>query len=87
VQLRGLPSNDDLDHLMRLELRSGGRVLAGGTLGELRSWSTSSLELGRSQRAKIEARMWLPPAAARGYEGRITDVTLELRARPVGRAP
>lgn len=87
VQLRALPSNDDLDDLMRLELRSGGRVLADGTLGELRSWGSPSLEIDRAQDAKIEARLWLPSDADRGYEGRITDVTLELRARPTGRAP
>lgn len=86
LSVRALPSNRDLDPLMRLELRSRGRVVASGTLGELRRWSGRGLELARGERARLEARMWIPRGAGRGYEGRITDVTLEFRAPPGARS-
>lgn len=79
-QVRGLPSTRRLDRLLRVELRAGGRRLASGPLGDLRAWTERAFELDASETGALTARAWLPEAAGRGYEGRILDVTVELRA-------
>jgi len=86
VALKALPSNDELDDAIRLELRSGRRVLLSGELGELREWSGTRLELDPAERATLDVRLWLPRGTDEDFEGRMTDVTLDFRVRPEERA-
>jgi hypothetical protein len=79
-RVRGLPSARGLDDLLHVELRAGDEPLARGPLGDLRRWTDRSFELDASESATLTARAWLPEAAGRGYEARILDVTVELRA-------
>ena len=84
VRLRLLPSSSDLDRALRVELDDAGTAIAAGPLGGLRRWSRRHVEIEPGGSRRIEARALI----ARGggdYEGRIADVTVELRARPVGR--
>jgi hypothetical protein len=78
--VRGLPSARGLDGLLYLELRADDRRLASGPLGDLRAWTDRSFELEASESADLTARAWLPEDAGPGYEARILDVTVELRA-------
>jgi hypothetical protein len=79
VNVRGLPSSRDLDDLLLVTVRAGGRQLFRGPLGELRRPTRRSLRLesGRSARLTVSAR--LPEDVRSGYQARIEDLTLELR--------
>jgi hypothetical protein len=79
-RVRGLPSARGLDSLLRLELRAGDRTLASGPLGDLRGWTDRTFELDPREPADLTARAGLPEPAGRGYEARILDVTVELKA-------
>jgi hypothetical protein len=81
VRLRGLPSSHDLDERVSAELRSGDRILARGSLGELRAWTRTPLALGPGETREIEARLSVPQHGGSGYRGRIVDVTLEFWTR------
>jgi hypothetical protein len=81
VRLRGLPSNRDLDRLVRVELRAGGHELFRGSLARLRRW-TRPAPLAVRDTLSVSARAWIP-AGAGDVEGREADVTVEARARPV----
>lgn len=85
VRVRLLPSSPDLDRALRVELTGSGRdLVAGGRLHALRRWSRRTIEIEPGKSRTLEARTSVM-RGARDYEGRIVDVTLELRARPVGR--
>ncbi|HEX8067982.1 MAG TPA: hypothetical protein VF520_15805 [Thermoleophilaceae bacterium] len=86
VRLRALPSSRDADASLRVELRSGGRVLYSGPLGGLRRPTRASFRLAPTRSAEVSARAWVP-AAAEGWRGRIVDVQLEPVARPVRGRP
>ncbi len=84
VRVRLLPAAPDLDRALRVELEDAGRLVAVGRLGALRRWSRGAFELRPGESRRLDARAFLVEHAS-GYEGRMVDVTLELRARPVER--
>lgn len=84
VRVRLLPSAPDLDRALRVELEHGGERLGTGRLGEHRRWSPRAIDLAPGQERSLEASASIAPDAG-DYEGRIVDVTVELRARPVKR--
>ena len=84
VRVRLLPSAGDLDRALQLELEDAGRLVAIGRLGALRRWSRRAFELRPGESRRLDARAFVVDHAG-GYEGRMVDVTLELRARPVER--
>lgn len=84
VRVRLAPSTPDLDRLLRVELRAGEVVLAAGTLGELRRWSSRTAALAAGESRGLSAKAWLSPDAGAGAAGLLVDVTLELRATPRG---
>jgi hypothetical protein len=78
VRVKALPSDRQLARVAQIELRSGARVLARGSVADLRRPSRPMrIPLGavRSLRAKV----WIPRSARHGYEARFADVTLDLR--------
>lgn len=81
VRFRARPSIPDLDGLLRVRIGAAGRTLYTGSLGDLRRWTARSLALRSGQRARVEVRAWVPESARDGYQGRIADVTFELRSR------
>lgn len=84
VRLRGLPSGGNLDDLLRVEVVAGDRPLFLGTLGGLRTWTETPLLLPSGGTATLSVRAWLPAEVRGGYEGRVEQVSLELRPTPVG---
>jgi hypothetical protein len=86
VRVRARPSTPDLDGALQVELEDAGRAVAAGRLGSLRRWSRGALRIGPGERRRLAGRAFLR-AGERNHEGRIVDVTLELRAIPVGSSP
>lgn len=84
VSVRLLPSAADLDRALHVELGDAGGPVARGPLGKLRRWSLRTIHVGPGESKRLDARASIAQGAA-NYEGRIVDVTVELRARPVGR--
>ena len=84
VRVRMLPSTADLDRALRVELEDAGRPVAVGPLGAARRWSRRPFELRPRESRRIDGRAFVVHRAS-DYEGRMVDVTLELRARPVER--
>ena len=78
VRVRAREGGRELDGALRVELRSEGRRLASGTLGELRRWSRPVL-VERGAERTVHARAWIP-AGAPGTEGRRVAVALQLDA-------
>jgi hypothetical protein len=78
VRVKALPSDRQLARVAQLELRSGPRVLARGSIAELRRPSgPMHIPLGTVR--SLRARVWIPRSARHGYEARLADVTLDLR--------
>ena len=82
VRVRLLPSVADLDGALRIELEDAGRPVAIGRLGGLRRASRPALRIGPGESRRLDARAFVIRRAG-DYEGRMVDVTVELRARPV----
>lgn len=85
VRVRVLPSLPDLDQLLVVTLDVGDDRLFEGTLGLLRAWSDRSFRLASDERRVLRVQAWLPPAATRGYEGRVADVGVEFRSEVIRR--
>ena len=81
VRAQALPSDRGLARLAHMELRSGGQVLARGSLAELRRRS-APLRIPPQATRTLEARAWIPRSIRHGYEARYTDVTIDLLAQP-----
>jgi type IV pilus biogenesis protein CpaD/CtpE len=81
VRLRARMATHDLDHAVRVELGAGDRMLASGTLGDLRQW-TPPLRLERANERTVRVRAWIP-AGTEHTAGRRVAVTLELDAELV----
>jgi hypothetical protein len=77
-----LPSVKGLARTVRLRSTAGGRTLAAGTLAALERPHRPGVEIPARGSRRIDVSAWLP-AEASGYRGRILDVTLELRSRPI----
>ena len=83
VQLRALPSLDDLDDILWVEITSPQGVLFSGDLGTFRDW-TSPLIVRRGQAESLLFRAWMPAQTPSGYEGDEAAVILEFLSKPVG---
>jgi hypothetical protein len=81
VSFRALAPADRLSRLVTLELTTGGRKLASGSLAELRRRWSGSLRIPRGATRTVEASARVPGSVRGGYEGAIADVTLDIRAR------
>ena len=78
-QVRALPSNGDVDGLLKIRVAAAGRVLYEGSLGGLRRWTRRALVLAPGEVQALAVAAWLPPGTAAGAGGRSVDVPLELR--------
>jgi hypothetical protein len=78
-----LPSVKGLAQTVRLRIATAGRTLAVGTLASLERPRGAGIEVPPRGSRRIELSAWMP-AGTTGYRGRILDVTLELRSRPLG---
>jgi hypothetical protein len=81
VRVRASMATHDLDHAVRVELRSDGQKIASGTLADLRHW-TRSLRLERADERTMRVRAWIP-AGTDNTIGRRVAVQLELDAKLV----
>ena len=84
VRLRAVPSGRDLDRVLQVEAKVGGKPLFRGTLGALRSFTRRSFRAAPGERRRLDLRAWIPSSARSGWRGRAEDVVLELRPRPLG---
>ena len=80
VRMRAVPSLPDLDRLLVVEVSVQGRRPLVRPLGALTAWSRPAVRLARGESRRISIRAWLPAGLRTGYQGRIVDVDLELRA-------
>ena len=81
VRVRASMATHELDHAVRVELRSDGQKIASGTLADLRHW-TPSLRLERADERTMRVRAWIP-AGTDNTIGRRVAVQLELDAKLV----
>lgn len=80
VRVKALPSDRTLARAAHLELSSAGRILASGSIADLRR-SSRPLRIPLGKAATLRARVWIPRSAKHGYEARFADVTLDLRTQ------
>jgi hypothetical protein len=78
VRVTALPSDRVLARTAHMELSSGGRVLANGSIADLRGGSRP-LRIPLGGAARLRARVWIPRSARHGYEARFADITMNLR--------
>jgi hypothetical protein len=83
VHVATLPSSPQLADQLMIELRSGNRRFARGTITQLRRGDRRFV-IPRGQRRRLQVRAWLPPTVRDGYKGLLQDVALELRATAKG---
>lgn len=83
VTLRALPSTDDLDDLLQVEVTAGASVVYQGSLGDLRRWTTRVLVFRSGASQAFTLRSWIPLTARSGWRAQHVDVDLQLRTRPV----
>jgi hypothetical protein len=69
---------------VHLRATAAGAVLAEGSLAQGARSPRAGIEIPARGSRRIAIGAWLP-AGARGYRGRVLDVTLEFRSRPAGR--
>ena len=80
VSVKALPSDRTLARVVQMQLSSGGRVMARGSIERLRRPSAPMrIPLGKVR--TLEAKVWIPRSVKRGYEARLADVTLDLRVK------
>ena len=63
-------------------MTGAGHKVAGGSLARLRRWS-GALRIPRGSMRTVEASAWIPGSTRGGYEGRMADVNLQIRAKAV----
>ena len=78
-----LASVKGLARTVRLRAVAGENPLAAGTLATLDRPHGAGLEIPARGTRQVEVSAWIP-AGESGYRGRILDVTVELRSRPLG---
>lgn len=76
VDLRARAAARDLDGLLRVRLRTGGRTLADTTLQGLRHGTGFVLRLPSGARRTVRLQAWIPAAITDGFQGRSVAVTL-----------
>jgi hypothetical protein len=77
VRVRALPSVDDLDRRLRVQLTSGTTDVYTGMLGGLRGW-TRGFPLAAGEDVDLHVSAAIEDWVTRHYQGRVDDVTLEL---------
>jgi hypothetical protein len=80
LRVRARPSSRDLDDSLTVTVRAGGRRLFRGPLGKLRSETRSGLRMAARTSVPLAISAHIPARVKTGYEARIEDLTLELRA-------
>jgi hypothetical protein len=80
VRMRAVPSLPDLDRLLMVAVGVQGERPVVRPLGALTAWSRPAVRLARGESRLIAIRAWLPAGLRTGYQGRIVDVALQLRA-------
>jgi hypothetical protein len=80
VRVRAVPSVDGLEAL-RLEIRSGADRIFGGSLGQLRTWTSRDIHLASGATAPLSVRVWVAASASSPQGGEET-VTLTFDAVP-----
>ena len=80
VRVRLLPAGPDLDRGLHVKIRAGDRRLAAGMLARLRGPSRA-VRIGPGRSRKLRFSLSVPKGAGQHSEGRMTDVTVDLRAR------
>jgi hypothetical protein len=84
VQLRGIPSQSDLNGALMVEVASGGASIFHGSLDDFRSWTRDSVTVASGDSAAFQVSTWLPASLTAGYQGRVATVDLQFKSLPNG---
>lgn len=80
VALRALPSTDDLDDLLQVEVNAGDAVLYNGSLGGLRAWTRRVLVFDSGASQAFTLRSWIPAGTHSGWRDHRVPISLQLKA-------
>ena len=75
--MRALPSDKELDDLLRVSIEAGRRKVFEGSLADLRQWTVTPILLGSRGSVHVGVTIRLPPSPLRRYVGRTDDVNIE----------
>jgi hypothetical protein len=77
IRLRALPDGKDLEQLLLVDVRAGGKRLYHGPLHGLRA-KTRPFRMDSGRTRELRVRASLPARVRTGYAGRIQSISLEL---------
>jgi len=78
LQLRGVPSTDELDALLWVEVVDGPQELFKGSLGEFRDWTPEAMRVDSGAWEALTVRTWLDQGD--GWAGRDAEVSVEFQS-------
>ncbi len=81
VESRLVTAGHDLDNIVRARLMLGNRVMATGTLAQLRSWTHTGFVLPVGGHKPLRMIAWMPQGDDVRFEGLAASARLELRAK------
>jgi hypothetical protein len=84
VQVRGVPSNGDLDEGLDVRVATGDETVFDGTLGRFRSWSEGTLTLAPGESKDLDVSVRLDADSEQGWSGRVANVDVGFRSSPEG---
>lgn len=84
LAVRAMPSQPDLDRLLRVAVTSGEGTIASGTLGDLRTARRDAAPLPAGATRTLAVDAWLPRDVPSGWQARVVDVPIDLTARGTG---
>jgi hypothetical protein len=84
VRMRLLPNTRDVDGVLVVDARGGGRRLYSGPLGGARRWSREAVRVAPGDTFEVDLRLHLPEGVSEHYRGRMADITLELSSAVAG---
>ena len=84
VHLSALSSHPALDGVLEVELRSGGRVIATGSLGSLQKSSVTALPIGPSAAAEVTLTATLAPGSGGVAAAALVDIGVVFKPEPGG---
>lgn len=84
VRTRAFSETDDLDRLLRVQMKVGDQEVFEGKLGRLRRWTARRFKLIPGVLQRIRVRAWLPSSLTDGRQVRVADITFEWKSQEVG---
>jgi len=77
VRFRALPSDEELDDLLRVSIEAGRKKVFEGSLADLRRWTVTPILLGSRGSVRVGVTVRLSPSPLLRHVGRTDDVNIE----------